>query len=48
MHYRMKKHFKFFQVYESIEQEGEVSGQWAKSYNIPVYNGKKDVLMVDK
>ena len=37
-----------FQVCESIEQEGEVPEQWAKSYTIPVYKGKGDVLMVDK
>ena len=36
-----------FQVCESIEQEGEVPEQWAKSYTIPAYNGKGDVLMVD-
>ena len=37
-----------FQVYESIEQEGKVPEQWAKSYTIPLYKGKGDVLMVDK
>ena len=37
-----------FQVCESIEQEGEVPKQWAKSYTILVYKGKGDVLMVDK
>ena len=37
-----------FQVCESIEQEGEVPEQWAKSYTIPLYKGKGDVLMVDK
>ena len=26
-----------FQVCESIEQEGKVQEQWAKSYTIPVY-----------
>ena len=37
-----------FQVCESIEQEGEVREQMAKSYTIPVYKGKGDILMVDK
>ena len=37
-----------FQVCKSIEQEGEVPEQWAKSYTIPVYKGNGDVLMVDK
>ena len=37
-----------FQVCESIEQEGKVPEQWAKSYTILVYKGKGDVLMVDK
>ena len=37
-----------FQVYESIEQEGEVPEQWAKSYTTLVYKGMGDVLMVDK
>ena len=37
-----------FQVCESKEQEGEVPEQWAKSYTIPLYKGKGDVLMVDK
>ena len=37
-----------FQDCESMEQEGEVPEQWAKSYTIPVYKGKGDVLMVDK
>ena len=38
----------FFQVCESIEQEGEVPEQWARSYTIPLYKGKEDALMVDK
>ena len=38
---------KGFFRFESIEQEGEVPEQWAKSYTIPAYNGKGDVLMVD-
>ena len=37
-----------FQIYESTEQEGRVPEQWAKSYTIPVYKGKGDVLMVGK
>ena len=39
-----------FQVCESIEQEGEVPEQCAKSYiyTILVYKGKGDVLMMDK
>ena len=37
-----------FQVCESIEQEGEVPEQWAKSYTMRLYKGKGDVLMVDK
>ena len=37
-----------FQVCESIEQEGKVPEEWAKSYTIPLYKGKGDVLMVDK
>ena len=32
----------------SIEQEGGVPEQWAKSYPIPVYKGKEDVLTVDE
>ena len=37
-----------FQVCKSIEQEGAVLEQWAKSYTIPVYKGKGDVLVVGK
>ena len=37
-----------FQVCESIEQEGRVPEQWAKSNTISVYKGKGDVVMVDK
>ena len=37
-----------FQVYEFIEQEGEVPEQWCMRYTIPVYKGKGGVLMVDK
>ena len=39
-----------FQVCKSIEQEGEVPEQWAKSYTIhtSMFKGKGDVLMVDK
>ena len=35
-------------VCESIEQEDKGSEQWAKSYTLPVYKGKGDVLMLDK
>ena len=37
-----------FQICKSIEQDGKVPEQWAKSYTILVYKGKRDVLMVDK
>ena len=37
-----------FQVCESVEQESEVPEQQAKSYTMPVYNGKGDFLIVDK
>ena len=37
-----------FLVCEFIEQEGRVPEQWGKSFTIPVYKGKGNVLMVDK
>ena len=37
-----------YEVCEFIEQEREVLEQWAKSFTIPVYKGKRYVLMVDK
>ena len=46
--YRCTWSERHFPVCQSIEQEGKVPEQWTKSYTIPVYKSKGDVLMVDK